>query len=126
MQNRNDNFSYLSSLTGHEVAFIDPMTRRELGHFARQEAMGRFLVDIVKSLGGMIRNWASRIRQFEELNGLPDYLLKDMGFTRDQISQVLSNELQRPEMSLSPSGPQSAPAFSQSGKDAEESTPQAA
>lgn len=149
MQNKNDNFSYLASLTSHGVYQIDPlarremghfanqkeigrynlsdpMTHRELGHYARQQAMASFFIKVFKSLGAMISGWFVRSRQYQELSALPDYLLKDMGFRRDEISKVLYNELKRPEMSLSPSGPQSAPAFSQVEKDVEQETPQAA
>ena len=123
MQNRNDNIS-TPGPTGQGVSQLDPLTRRELGHYARQQEIGRFLSNAVKWLGATYRGWIDRTRQYQELNALPDYVLKDIGFTRDQISQVLNNQFKRPEMSLSPTGPSSAPAFSPGVNDTEEDTPQ--
>ena len=123
MLNKNDNISTLG-LTGQGVVWMDPLSRRELGHYARQQEIGRFVAYIGKSLATMIRGWIDRTRQYQELNALPDYVLKDIGFTRDQISQVVNNQLRRPEMSLSPTGPSSAPAFSETVRDVEEDTPQ--
>jgi len=117
MKYKNDVNSYIASLTGHGVNQYDPLTRREMGHFARQVAMGNFFAQVAKSLSSMIKGWVVRNREYRELNTLSDHLLNDMGFTRDQIGQVVNNELSRPEMSLSPTGPQSAPAFSQPSKD---------
>ncbi len=122
MKYKNDVNSYIASLTGHGVYQYDPLTRREMGHYARQVEMGNFFARVAKSLSGMIKGWFVRNRQFRELNTLSDHVLKDMGFTRDQISQVVNNELRRPEMSLSPTGPQSAPAFSQPKKDTSKDT----
>lgn len=113
MKYRNDFNSYLVSPTGQGVYQYDPLTRREMGHYARQVAIGSFFAQVAKFLSGMIKGWIVRNRQYRELNTLSDHMLKDMGFTRDQISQVVNNELRRPEMSLSPTGTQSAPAFSE-------------
>jgi len=113
MKCRNDINSYLVSPTGQDVYQYDPLPRREMRHYARQVVIGSFFVQVAKSLSGMIKGWIVRNRQYRELNTLSDHVLKDMGFTRDQISQVVNNELRRPEMLLSPTGTQSAPAFSE-------------
>ena len=113
MQNGNDVNTYMAGIMGLNIHQADPLTRQEMGHHARQVAMGSFLAEAAKSLSGMIKGWIARNRQYRELNRLSDHVLKDIGFTRDQISQVVNNELRRPEMSLSPTASQSAPAFSE-------------
>jgi len=130
MKYKNDVNSYIASLTGHGANQYDPLTHQEMGRYARQVAMGNFFTQVAKSLSDMIKGWIVRNRQYRELNTLSDHMLNDMGFTRDQISQVVNNELRRPDMSLSPTGPQSAPAFSQpkkeTGEDEDKNIPLAA
>lgn len=46
------------------------------------------------------------------LEDMPDYLLEDMGIHRDQINAIISGSLKRDPLALSPTGNQSAPAFS--------------
>jgi uncharacterized protein YjiS (DUF1127 family) len=113
MQNRNDVNTYMAGLMGHNIPQADPQTRQEMGYHARHVAIGSFLAEVAISLVAMIKGWSARRRQYRELNTLSDHMLKDMGFTRDQISQVVNNELRRPEMSLRPTASQSSPAFSE-------------
>ena len=55
--------------------------------------------------------WNERHVQRRHLQELPDYLLKDMGIRRDQIDAIVSGNLRRDPLALSPTGNQSAPAF---------------
>ncbi len=55
--------------------------------------------------------WNERHAQRRHLQELPDYMLKDMGIRRDQIDAIISGNLRRDPLALSPTGGQSAPAF---------------
>ena len=58
-----------------------------------------------------LRRRSRRHAQYRHLEALPGYLLKDMGFRRDQIGGVVSGGIKRDPLALSPAGSQSSPAF---------------
>ncbi|MBL4690987.1 MAG: DUF1127 domain-containing protein [Rhodospirillales bacterium] len=68
---------------------------------------GRFRKGI-EAIAAMSR----RRNQSRHLADLPDYLLKDIGISRDRIESLVSGALRRDSLSLSPTGsPSSQPAF---------------
>ena len=120
MQNQNDNLANEDALSVNGPRRIDPLSASALGHFARQQEMARFigkaapvLVQGVKWLAKPFLNWHRRNVLYSDLQALPDYLLKDIGFTRDEITAVVYHQLRRQPLSLSPTRGQ--PASSVSG-----------
>ncbi len=65
------------------------------------------LVRLVKK----IVRWNHRHTLSRRLHGSPDYLLKDIGIQRDQISAIVSGSLRCEPLALSPAGSQSSPVF---------------
>ena len=57
-------------------------------------------------------NWHRRNVLYSDLQALPDYLLKDIGFTRDEITAVVYHHLRRQPLSLSPTRARPAPSVS--------------
>ena len=57
-------------------------------------------------------NWHRRNVLYSDLQALPDYLLKDIGFTRDEITAVVYHQLRRQPLSLSPIRARPAPSVS--------------
>ena len=104
MRNHNDNDSKVSQVTGGRVRRIDALSARELGHYARQVEMIRFIRSAVQGLIKPIADWNRRNALHRELMALPDYMLKDIGFSRGQIPAVVNNELRREAYTLSPTG----------------------
>ena len=102
MRNHNDNDSKVSQVTGGQGRRIDTLSARELGRYARQVEMTRFIRSAVQGLIKPIADWNRRNALHRELNALPDYMLKDVGFSRDQIPAVVNNELRREAYTLSP------------------------
>ena len=102
MRNYNDNDLKVSQVTGGRVRRFDTLSARELGHYARQVEMIRFIRSAVQGLFKSIADWNRRSILQRELNGLPDYLLKDIGFSRGDIPAVVNNELRREVYTLSP------------------------
>lgn len=102
MRNYNDNDLKISQATGGRVRRFDTLTARELGRYARQVEMIRFIRSAVQWLIKSIADWNRRNTLHRELNALPDYLLKDIGFSRGQIPAVVNNELRREAYTLSP------------------------
>ena len=102
MRNQNDNDSKVSQDTGGRVRRIDPFTARELARYTRQVEMVRFIRNAVQGLIKPIADWTRRHALYRELDALPHYLLKDIGFRRDQIPAVINNELRRETYTLSP------------------------
>jgi len=110
MRNKNDNAPKVSGNSSGERR-IDPLSARVLAHYVRQVELAGFIRAGAKALFGKVVAWHRRKTLSFELNGKPDYLLKDIGFTRSEISAVVNGELGRKTLSLSPAGCQSAPAF---------------
>ena len=104
MRNHNDNDSKASQVTGGRVRRLDALSSRELGHYARQVEMIRFIRNAVQGLIKPIADWNRRNALHRQLMALPDYMLKDVGFSRDQIPAVVNNELRREAYTLSPTG----------------------
>ena len=102
MRNYNDNDLKISQVTGGRFRRFDALSARELGRYARQVEMIRFIRNAVQGLIKSIADWTRRNALRRELNALPDYLLKDIGFRRDQIPAVVNNELRRETYTLSP------------------------
>ena len=110
MQNKNDNFFTVAANQQ-----LDPLTRAALGRVARQVEIIRFVHQIGKWFGravlGLIQpiaDWNRRNALYRELEALPEYLLKDIGFSRDQIPAVVNNELRREDLALSPTSHETA------------------
>lgn len=102
MRNYNDNDLKISQATDGRVRRFDTLSARELGRYARQMEMIRFIRSAVQGLFKSIADWNRRSILQRELNGLPDYLLKDIGFSRGNIPAVVNNELRREVYTLSP------------------------
>ena len=85
---------------------LDPISREALGRHARQVEMLRFLPQAIKAVFNWLVRWNERIVLDRELRAMPDYLLKDIGIERDQISAVASYKLRREDLTLSPTGSQ--------------------
>ncbi len=120
MQIQNDNNGNEDVLAVNAPRRIDPLSAGILGHYARQKEMARFIrkavpvfVQGVQWLVKPFLNWHRRNVLYSDLQALPDYLLKDIGFTRYEITAVVYNELSRQPLSLSPARVQ--PASSVSG-----------
>ena len=64
------------------------------------------LIGLVKK----IVRWNHRHALSRRLHESPDYLLKDIGIQRDQITTI-SGSLRREPLALSPAGSQSSPVF---------------
>ena len=137
MQIKNDNLANAAVLAVDAPQHIDPLSAGVLGHYARQEAMARFIdkaapvfVQGVQWLAKPFLNWHRRNVLYSNLQALPDYLLKDIGFTRDEITAVVYHQLRRQPLSLSPTRARPAPSVSAvSGTEKEnrkEEKPQAA
>ncbi|MCH7937102.1 MAG: DUF1127 domain-containing protein [Proteobacteria bacterium] len=109
MQIQNDNHGNAAVLAVNDSRRIDPLSAGVLGQFARQEAMARFIgkaasvfVQGVQWLAKPFLNWHRRNVLYSDLQALPDYLLKDIGFTRGEITAVVYHELRRQPLSPSP------------------------
>lgn len=131
MRNQNDNDI---GTTGFPAAQkrIDPFSAREQAHYLRQVETARFLRQVARMLIKPFVEWNGRKTLSHELSTKPDYLLKDMGLSRWEIPAVVSGELGRKTLALSPVNPSSAPAFTgndddgEDGDDRNETTPLAA
>jgi len=110
MRNQNDNAVPGSGFSARAKR-VDSLSARVLAHYRRQGEMVGFLLRAVRMAIGRVVAWHRRHTLSLELNGKPDYLLKDMGLTRWEIPAVVSGELGRKTLALSPTGGQSAPAF---------------
>ena len=102
MRNHNDNDSKVSQVTGAQGRRIDALSAQVLGRYARQVEMTRFIRSAVQWLIEQIADWNRRNALHRELMALPDYLLKDIGFSRGQIPGVVYNELRREAYTPSP------------------------
>jgi uncharacterized protein YjiS (DUF1127 family) len=109
MQIQNDNLANAGIFSAYAPQRIDPLSAGALGHFARQEEMARFIrkaapvfVQGIQWLVKPFLNWHRRNVLYSDLQALPDYLLKDIGFTRDEITAVVYHQLKRQPLSLSP------------------------
>ncbi len=102
MRNYNDNDLKISQVTGGRGRRIDALSAQVLGRYARQVEMTRFIRSAVQGLIKSIADWNRRNALHRELMALPDYMLKDIGFSRDQIPAVVNNELRREAYTLSP------------------------
>ena len=102
MRKYNDNDLKISQVTDGRVRRFDTLSARELARYARQVEMARFIRSAVQGLIKSIADWNRRNVLHRELHALPDYLLKDIGFRRDQIPAVVNNELRRETNTPSP------------------------
>jgi uncharacterized protein YjiS (DUF1127 family) len=128
MRNQNDNDI---GTTGFPAAWktSDTLSVRELAHYLRQVEMAHFFGQVARMLIKPVVEWNRRMTLSRELNAKPDYLLKDIGLSRWDIPAVVSGELGRRTLALSPVNPSSAPAFTgnkDDGDDRDETTPLAA
>ncbi len=125
MRNQNDNDIGTTGFSAAEKR-TDPLSVREQAHYLRQVEMARFLRQAVRALIKPVVEWNKRVAISRELNTKPDYLLKDMGLSRWEIPAVVSGELGRKTLALSPTNPSSAPAFTGNENDRNETPPLAA
>ena len=125
MRNQNDNDI---RTTGFPAAWktSDPLSAREQAHYLRQVETAKFIRQAVRMLIKPVVEWNRRTTLSRELNEKPDYLLKDMGLRRWEIPAVVSGELGRKTLALSPVNPSSAPAFTGYEDDRNETAPLAA
>ena len=124
MQIQNDNLANAAVLAVNAPRRIDPLSASVLGRYARQKEMARFIRKAVpvfvqgfQWLAKPFLNWHRRNVLYSDLQALPDYLLKDIGFTRDEITAVVYHQLRRQPLSLSPTRGQ--PDFAVSGTENE-------
>ena len=119
MQIQNDNNGNAGLFSAFAPQRIDPLSASALGHYTRQKEMARFIgkavpvfVQGVKWLAKPFLNWHRRNVLYNDLQALPDHLLKDIGFTRDEITAVVYHQLRRQPLSLSPTRDQPTSAVS--------------
>jgi uncharacterized protein YjiS (DUF1127 family) len=103
----------------------DPLSASVIARFARQAEALNFIRTAVQGLARLVSGWNSRHTLTRDLNAMPDYLLRDIGVRRDEIPALISGDLQRGSLDVSPTGNQSAPAFYED-KDDKDGTPLAA
>ncbi|MDA0307083.1 MAG: DUF1127 domain-containing protein [Proteobacteria bacterium] len=84
---------------------IDAGIRR--GH----ELRSQFFTGLVLRAARAIAGWTRVKAPQRQLGQMSDHVLKDIGIQRDQLSGLVSAALRRDELSLSPTGNASAPAF---------------
>ena len=131
MRNQNDNDIGTSGFSSARKP-SDTLSVRELAHYLRQVEMARFFGQIARMLIKPVVGWNRRMTLSRDLNAMPDYLLKDIGLSRWDIPAVVSGELGRKTLALSPLNPSSSPAFTgnendgDDGDDRNETTPLAA
>ena len=131
MRNQNDNDIGTSGFSSARKP-SDTLSVRELAHYLRQVEMARFFGQIARMLIKPFVGWNRRMTLSRDLNAMPDYLLKDIGLSRWDIPAVVSGELGRKTLALSPLNPFSSPAFTgnendgDDGDDRNETTPLAA
>ncbi len=113
---QNDNVLEVPNLSSSAGPVLDPISRAALGRHARQVEMLRFLhkatkflSQSIKAVFGWLVRWNERVILDRELRSLSDYLLKDIGIERDQVSAVVNNKLRREDLALSPTGSHDAP-----------------
>ncbi len=114
MRNQNDNDIGTTGFAAAQKR-TDPFSAREMAHYLRQVEMARFFRRIARMLIKPFVGWNKRMTLSRELSAKPDYLLKDMGLSRWEIPAVVSGELGRKTLALSPVNPSSAPAFTGNG-----------
>ena len=108
---QNDNVLEVPNLSSSAGRVLDPISRAALGRDARQVEMLRFLhkatkflSQSIKAVFGWLAHWNERVILDRELRSMPDYLLRDIGIRRDQVSAVVNNKLRREDLVLSPTG----------------------
>ncbi len=126
MQNQNDNTSTVNLSPANGNQRIDPFSAQVLARHTRQVAMARFLRQFGKWLYqaalGLIQpiaEWNRRNTLYRELQGLPDYMLNDIGFSREQIPAVVNNQLRREDFALSPTASQTVAGLAVDNEEAE-------
>ena len=126
MQNQNDNASTVNVSPANGDRRIDPFSAQVLARHARQVEMARFvrllgkwLSQAVLGLTKSIAEWNRRNMLYRELQELPDYLLSDIGFSREQIPAVVNNELRREDFALSPTASQTVAGLAADNEDTE-------
>ncbi len=124
MRNQNDNDIGTPGVSAARDR-TDRFSVREQAHYLRQVEMARFIRQIVRTLIKPVVDWNKRTILSRELYAKPDYLLKDMGLSRWEIPAVVSGELGRKTLALSPVNPSSTPAFTgnEDGGDGRKETP---
>lgn len=113
---QNDNVLEVPNLYSSTGRLMDPISRAALGRHARQVEMLRFLhkatkflFKAIKAVSGWLAGWNKRVILDRELRSLPDYLLRDIGIERSQVSAVVNNKLRREDLALGPTGSHDAP-----------------
>ncbi len=113
---QNDNVLEVLNQSSSADRVLDPISRAALSRHARQVEMLRFLhkatkflSKAIKAVSGWLAGWNERAILDRELRSLPDYLLKDIGIVRGQVSAVVNNKLRREDLALSPTGSHDAP-----------------
>ncbi len=126
MQNQNDNTSTVNVSPANGNRRIDPFSAQVLARHARQVAMARFVRLFGKWLYRAtvkaiqpIAEWNRRNTLYRELQGLPEHLLNDIGFSREQIPAVVNNQLRREDFALSPTASQTVAGLAADNEDTE-------
>ena len=114
MRNHNDNDIRTTGFSTAQER-VGPLSAREQAHYLRQVEMAKFIRQAARTLIKSVVRWNKRMTLSRELNAKPDYLLKDMGLSRLEIPAVVSGELGRKTLALSPVTPSSSPAFTGNG-----------
>ena len=125
MRNQNDNGIGATGISAAQNR-TDPLSAREQAHYLRQVETVRFFRQAARMLIKPFVELNRHMTISRELSEKPDYILKDMGMSRWEIPAVVSGELGRKTLALSPVNPSSAPAFTSNEDDGDETTPLAA
>ena len=110
MRKHNDNeatpIDFITQLTANRM---HPLTAEVLAQNARQIEMAVFLLDTFKEMSDGIKKlrdgiaaWIRAGNISRELKSMPDYILKDIGISRDQIDAVAAGKLVRETVQPSP------------------------
>ena len=79
---------------------LDPVSAMTMARRLRNEVIARLLRDAGKSVVAAIANGFRNRVVYQELSGLPDHLLNDIGVRRDQVSAIAYGGLKRPVTDL--------------------------
>jgi uncharacterized protein YjiS (DUF1127 family) len=118
MRKHNDNdanhFDFVTQLAANR---LDPLSAEVMAQNARQIEMALFLLNTVEEIGDGIKKviagiaaWYRSAQLSRELHAMPDYILKDIGISRDQIDAVATGKLVRETTQPRPANVQPAEA----------------
>ncbi|HJO74772.1 MAG TPA: hypothetical protein QGH84_06135 [Rhodospirillales bacterium] len=97
--------NYVSSLETFDRAAYEANIRN--AHLLRSQ----YLAGLIQRAAKAVSGWARKIAPERQIGHLNNHLLKDIGFNRDPLSGLVLAALKQDDLSLSPTGNLSAPAF---------------